>query len=86
MNLPKHLMLIISHNDHKSCYEDMSSYLNFEPMNRIENLTPEEIKICIENNEIWEIQWYPETPIGFHYVCAPTLEGCLEKINAQDWE
>ncbi len=36
--------------------------------------------------ELWEIQWYPTTPIGFHHVCAPTLSGCFDKIKNSEWD
>jgi hypothetical protein len=44
-------------------------------------LTDEEYRECLKNDEIWEIQWYPTTPISFNYVCAPTLQEALDKMN-----
>lgn len=37
-------------------------------------------------NQIWEIQWYPRSPICFYYVCGPTLENCLMKIAVGKWD
>lgn len=30
-------------------------------------------------NEVWEVQWYPSTPIGSHRVAASTLELALAR-------
>ena len=29
---------------------------------------------AIQTNELWELHWYPRTPVSFCYVCAPTLD------------
>jgi hypothetical protein len=81
MKLPKHkCSLTISHNSHKDCYDEILDYVddnNFDWYN-------EEHKIrCIATNEIWEMHWYPETPIGFICVVAPTLEELLQIVNEE---
>lgn len=86
MKLPTHMSLSIEHNQHKNSYSKIEEYLLEEPMERIKELSDEEFKICVSTNELWEIQWYPITPIGFHYVCGPTLESCLEKIQNGEWD
>lgn len=35
-------------------------------------------KRSLETKEIWVLQWYPNTPIGFYRVAAPTLEELLQ--------
>jgi len=32
---------------------------------------------AIQTNELWTLQWYPSTPIGSHFIAAPTLEELL---------
>ena len=33
---------------------------------------------AIENNEVWTIHWYPNSPVGFQAVAAPTLFECIQ--------
>lgn len=75
------MSLSIEHNQHKGYYRPIEEYLLEEPMERFKDLSDEEYKQCVSTDELWEIQWYPWTPISFHYVCGPTLECCLEKIQ-----
>lgn len=79
--LPPHFTLSINHNQHKSCYVPIKDYIFDGGFDRSKEMSQEEVDNCIEKDEIWEIQWYPYTPISFHYVCAPTLDECFEKIE-----
>ena len=38
------------------------------------NMTFEEKLKAIELDSVWELQWYPDTPIGSYYVAASSLE------------
>ena len=73
-SLPEHkCSLSIVHNRHKDYYETVEEYLDsiedfYDLFSSEDSLTK-----CIETNEIWELQWYPETPIGFEAIAAPTL-------------
>lgn len=68
----------LEHNHHKSGYQTVEEYLK-SPAN--EDLfdweSPEHKQRAIDTNEIWVLQWYPITPIGFNCVAAPTLGECL---------
>lgn len=79
IDLPEHLTLSIQHNDHKSYYLSIEKY--FEDHPQLQKIDVDIKKRCIENNSIWEIQWYPKTPISFYYVCAPTLEEALRLVK-----
>jgi hypothetical protein len=37
---------------------------------------------AIATNKVWEIHWYPETPVGFCSVLASTLSAAIEAIEA----
>ena len=37
-------------------------------------VSPEEKLKAIELDSVWELQWYPDTPIGSYYVAASSLE------------
>lgn len=74
--LPDHISLHIVHNEHKEDYLSLEEFLN-QPYYQDEDFDPQIIQRCVEADEIWEIRWYPITPVGFCRVFAPTLEEAL---------
>jgi hypothetical protein len=76
--------LSIEHNECRNCYQTVKQYLDdMESRWGGPTWASEEDKArAIETNEMWEIQWYPETPIGFHRVASATLEGAVELANS----
>lgn len=84
MKFPKHHQLCITHNGHFINYETIAQYI--EGCDYLNNMDKKDVQKCIETNQIWEIQWYPYTPISFYSVAASTLERCLEIINSQIWD
>lgn len=75
--LPPHkASLHLTHNQHKAYYETVEVYLRDNDM--LEFRSAEEQQACIDTNEIWELQWYPNTPISFYAIAAPTLEALIE--------
>lgn len=78
--LPKHKCgLSISHNEHKTYRESAADYIT-----QSEHLHWEDERAkqaAIDTDEIWVMHWYPETPIGFHAVAAPTLEDLLRVVK-----
>lgn len=75
---PPHLVLCISHNDHKSYYQPLPDYLNHE---RFEIL--QDKKEMLEKDEIWEVHLYPVTPISHYFAAASTLEKCISILRNQ---
>ncbi len=78
--LPPHKCgLFLTHNEHKDCYETAEQFIEEQKQRQCQaNFENEEMeKKSIETNEIWELQWYPDTPIGFYDIFAPTLEDLL---------
>lgn len=86
IKLPKHLCgLSLEHNEHKNYYDTAQQWLkeqaqNGESPNHYFKDTEAYIK-AITTDEVWVLQWYPNTPIGFIRVMAPTLEELLELAN-----
>ena len=78
--LPVHSCgLTLDHNPHKGVYETVAQW--FETADHKEFYDwkdAEAIAEAIETNELWTLQWYPETPISFHSIAAPTLVALLE--------
>jgi len=86
MKFPEHHLLYITHNEHRTNYESIEQYLKSGCMNRLKDMNPEDVQKCIETDSIWEIQWYPRTPISFHWVGAATLERCFEIIATSQFD
>ena len=77
--LPDHACgLSLTHNQHKNGYSSIENWIESDEAGY--DLTEEEKQECIRTNEIWTLQWYPDTPIGSCDVSAPTLEGLLSKL------
>lgn len=75
--LPAHKCeLIITHNGHRNSYVSVAEYVarNDGPENFV---SQEDYELAIKGDELWEIQWYPETPIGSYIVYGTTLENAL---------
>lgn len=68
--------LSLEHNEHKNYYESAEQFIaNSELAKDFES--PEAMTRAIEADSIWVLQWYPETPVGFHRVAATTLYDVL---------
>lgn len=80
MNLPKHKCgLSLEHNQHRNVYED--AFVWIEDNEWCDWESEEAKQKAIDTDEIWTLQWYPETPVGFCAVAAPTLEDVLRLAN-----
>lgn len=89
MILPKHKSgLYLTHNEHKDVYETVKDWIEFShpAYDKDDFISPEDMQKCIESNDCWSLQWYPNTPIGFHKVCGSTLEIVLNRAMAIDAE
>lgn len=73
--IPAHHILSIDHNNHNTFYQSLEDYF-LQPFYEEED--PKQIQRCIEAKSVWEIRWYPITPISFEFVFAPTLEEALQ--------
>ena len=77
MNLPEHKCgLYLEHNIHKNYYQKPEEYMK-DHMENYEWESDETRQRAIDTDSIWTLQWYPDTPIGFCAVAAPTLEELL---------
>ena len=86
MDLPKHeASLHITHNLHKDYYQTVEEYLaqgskyEEELYDEDEWLSPEDRQKCIDTNDLWELQWYPRTPVGFCLLYGSDIDELLKK-------
>ena len=66
----------LTHNAYKDLYETIENAVS-----EVEDdmwVSPEEKQKALDTGEIWEMQWYPDTPVGFCKIVASTLEALLE--------
>lgn len=69
--LPDHkCSLTITHNEHLDIYQTAGQVIHEQDL---VFESDEQKKRAMATNELWIMQWYPETPIGFNRVAAPTL-------------
>lgn len=79
---PKHeASLHITHNQHKAYYEPIEQYIADQNISDDEWATPTSKDRAIKTNSIWEVQWYPNTPVGFCIIYGATLDEILKKSN-----
>lgn len=79
MKFPAHkASLHLTHNDHTTCYETVESYCSRPYFDDKDWVSEEQKKKAFETQEIWELQWYPETPVGFYKLIAADLDVLLE--------
>ena len=82
--LPRHKCgLFITHNEHRDYYQTVAQFL--------EDREPHEDEIIdraalLAGDELWQFQWYPDTPIGSYTLYAPTLEAIIERVRSGSWE
>ena len=81
VRFPSHkASLSLSHNlhllDHKTVAEDIDFVLKMGEED--DWIDDEEKKKAIASNEMWTLQWYPDTPVGCHVLHASSVEALLK--------
>lgn len=86
MKFPKHeASLELTHNIHKTYYEDIKTHLDQQPDYYDHTWATETSKQrCLETDELWTLHWYPNTPVGFYVLHGASLEEVLEKAKEYD--
>ena len=83
MNLPAHKCgLFLTHNEHRNYYEKLDQFIvDHDLVDDFES--PEALQRALDTDECWVLQWYPDTPVGFCRVAAPTFSEALLLAGAQ---
>ena len=68
----------LEHNPHKLYHETVEDHCADEGW---EMVSEDERLKAIETDELWTVQWYPETPIGFHALSAQSLGALLDALS-----
>lgn len=86
--LPRHsASLHLTHNQHLAYYrtvaeEDQDATDRGQPWSWVSPAQRE--KACL-TNELWELQWYPHSPVGSYCIYAADLSALLTYVEAQSW-
>lgn len=78
--LPRHKCgLHLEHNAHKNTYESAEQWIADNDWCDWENEDAKQR--AIDTDEIWTLQWYPDTPVGFYALAAPTLAELFKLVD-----
>ena len=70
--------LYLTHNDHKNVCRAVTEFYQQDDF-----ISDDEYHKAVQEDSVWCLQWYPETPIGFNIVCASSLEAIREYIEKE---
>lgn len=78
--LPKYdISLSINHNPHKDSTLTILELIDFLNLEDDDWTSVSEKEKAISSNSLWEIQWYPDTPIGFYRSFSSSLESLFDR-------
>jgi hypothetical protein len=78
MIFPRHLTLTLSHNDHKSNYMSVALHCECLQVSAADWVSEGQQRKAYETGEIWDLQWYPDTPVGFCRKLAADIDVLME--------
>ena len=77
--LPTHKCgLYLTHNAYRDVYQTIEQAVaEIDAQDRDAWVSEADRQLVLLTGELWELQWYPDTPIGFHRRIASTLEDVI---------
>lgn len=72
--------LIIQSDLHKGNYESVKDFVEWRQIDDEDFVSLDEKNKCLDENKLWSIQWYPNSPGGFEILCASTFESIYNHI------
>jgi hypothetical protein len=74
MNFPPHKAgLYLTHNEHRDYYESVCQWVDWRNLGDCW-VNDEQKEKAIERDELWILQWYPETPVAFCMLIGADLD------------
>lgn len=73
----------ITHNQHLAYYETVQQMIEGEPGAAECFVSDEERERAYQTNELWQVQWCPDTPVGSCIVYASSLEALNSHFEMQ---
>ena len=73
----------LEHNPQKDVHETVKQHDAARGMGGIVGdwVSEQERLKAIESDELWSVQWYPQTPIGFNALAAYSLGALLKAVS-----
>lgn len=88
MNLPQDKAgLYLTHNVHRGVYQTAREWWEENKDHDLYSWPAGDLERALETDEVWTLQWYPDTPIGFYAIAASSLEALLaeaQRIEKED--
>lgn len=80
--------LHLTHNQHKNYYETLLEYTEGDRQSnsKLDWISDEQRSKAIENDSLWELQWYPNNPVGSYKLLACDLEVLLNFAKNSEGE
>jgi hypothetical protein len=75
--------LHITFNDHASDYMTAKEADKDGQFDDLEWVSQEDKQKALENNSVWSVQWYPNTPVGFNRILGSSLESCVNAAHIE---
>ena len=83
--LSKNISATIIHNQHKIYYETVEQYmLQFDVKENF--ISSKERELSIQNDEVWEIYYYPDTPVCSCSAVASSLNALKEYFKNETYQ
>jgi len=83
MRFPKHdISLSLTHNEYKGYYETIEHAVG-STYCKDDWISHEQFQKSIDTGEVWELIWYPDTPIGSYRCIAADLDVLMEYVNKE---
>lgn len=80
----EHSSLSLSFNElHAPNYQTAEEFLRDNPEDDADWSSAEEREKAIQTNSVWRLQWYPDTPVGFHAVQASSLGAIFAALGKE---
>ncbi len=70
--------LTIAFNDHASNYVDVATAIAEGMLENADWVSEEEKQKAIAENSVWEIRYYPNTPVGFIALAGSSLQSVID--------
>ena len=80
LGFPNHkASLSLTHNQHKDYYQTVAVSIDMGDHGYTNDcwVSPDQKAKAIEADECWTLQWYPDTPVGFHILSAADLDALM---------
>jgi len=79
--LPEHKYdLHLNHNEHRGVAETVDQFYDAKDF-----VSPDEWDKAVVEDNVWVLQWYPETTVGFYRIAASTLYAIEAKLKEKNY-